>query len=726
MEICPRRAAPLGALVFVLFSAVLASSCKPMEIMPPPPPPPPAKIHTTYRVLGGVSMGAIGGMALASTHPDQFDGVAALGGPIDAAFFTRFMDQFVTAGFCSKQELETIMAADPVKLNDPTVINPCAAPHRGIPLQWEQPNDFNHLHVTNNGGTFERKSYLNMIEDLMLAYGNFLTENPNSPVAPPGIDPEVLRHPPADLCSNPKRVRGLKNAEYNPDGTYDAITFCDGVQELYFCATGEEPVDFCSDRANIANPLPIAQEQAFATAYCASKGGMVHATKSDNTLYWLKHSGDVDPCRERDFPKAYVLAFDFNGNGRRDYGEPIVNNGQERFDDVGTDGCADAFENGSGGCNPTAAASPSDLNHDNYDVDSNPDGTEQNWAHEAGEPFRDLGLDGVAGTGDLGEGNGEFDVSSGRKRLWALDGKTNFKKLSPEGQARFNVLVDGGIHDIFNLGLMAKHLFAAVKKVRAAAQLPVGEYRNFTDIPGMTDRSSGAFNPWNRSWLRTPKDLITLYGKDQRTDAEIEQGEGDHVGLPSQAASRFQIVFNWVAWMWPNAPMPEATFGQSTPADYRTETYFSQTLGAKWEYSISIPPGYGDPENANVRYPVALLLHGYGMEPSDFVAAGVLANNFVVDPNLKLRPVIYVFPNGRCCFTNKTTGARDCRNRDDQGRDLDSDPNWERECHSGTFWVNRKGYTGQDATPYGDAMFELLQHIDQNYRTLPAAEVEAR
>lgn len=707
------RSAPLAALVFI--------SCTPI-VDPPPPPPPPAKIATTYRVLGGVSMGAIGGMALASTNPGKIDGVASLGGPIDGAFFQRFIDQFVGGGFCSREELEAIMAQDPVRLNDPTVIDACATPRLARPGTWEHPNDFNHLHITNNGGTFDRESYIHLMADLMLAYGNFFTDNPGSPLAPPGIDPELVRHPPADLCTNPRRVRGIKNAEFNPAGTHDAITFCDGVQRLYFCSANQEKVNFCSDPANIANPLPIAQEAAFAAQYCTGKGSVVEADKDNQTLFWLANAGMTDPCRQRDFAAPILLAFDYNGNGRRDYGEPILNNSHERWDDVGVDGCADAFENGSGGCNP-AASTTTDANHDNYDPDGNPNGTEQSWRYDLGEPFRDFGLDGVAGSADSGEGNGVYDEVEGRKRLFALDGRTNFKKLEPSAMARLHVLLDGGIRDIFNLGLNAKHLFTAVKAARGGV---VGEYRAFTDIPGMKDRLSGNFNPWNRSWRSVPKDLITLYGKETRTDLEITIGEGDHVGTNEQASSRFQIVMNWTANLWPNAPRPSAVFGQSTPADYRTETYDSAKLGAKWEYAISVPPGYGDPANAAARYPVAYLLHGYGMDPAGFVAAAIIANNFVSDPALQLRPVIYVFPNGRCCFVNQVTGARDCRNTDDTGQDLDRLPNWERECHSGTFWVNRKGYTPTDGTPYGDALFELMEHIDSKYRTLAPAEVEAR
>lgn len=705
----------------VALAALVTVSCTPKT--PDPDPAPPPKIRTTYRVLGGVSMGAIGGMALASTNPDKVDAVAALGGPLDGAFFQRFIDRFVTAGFCSKEELEAIMAGGAHRLNDPTLIDACARPRTTAPMTWEHPNDFNHLHITQNGGTFDRESYIDLMSDLMLAYGNFFTNNPDSPFTPPGVDPQLARRPTQSMCTNPVRVKGLKNAEYNPDGSYDAITFCDGVQTLYFCANGQEPVNFCAEAANIASPLPVSQEAAWATAYCATKGGAVIATKSSHPLYWLQHAGEVDPCRQRTMPAPILLAYDYNGNGRRDYGEPLVNNGHERFDDFGTDGCADAFEDGAGGCKATASAMPNDANRDNYDVATNPNGTEQDWRYEAGEPFRDFGLDGVAGSGDEGEGNGSYDEVEGRKRLFALDGRSNFKRLDAAAMARLRVFLDGGIRDIFNLGLQARHLFSAVRAARAGA---VGEYRDFTDIPGMKDRASGNFTPWNRAWRALPLDMITLYGRETRSEAEIVQGEGDHVGTVVQAANRFQSLFNWVAWQWPNLQKPQALFGQSTPADYRTETFFSQKLGAKWEYAIAIPPGYGDAANAQARYPVAYLLHGYGMSPGNFVDAALLANNYVTDPNLQLQPVIYVFPNGRCCYTNVRTGERDCRSADDQGNDFDRLAEWERECRSGTFWVNRKGYTPADATLYGDALFELMEHIDTKYRTLQTTEVEAR
>lgn len=108
------------------------------------------------------------------------------------------------------------------------------------------------------------------------------------------------------------------------------------------------------------------------------------------------------------------------------------------------------------------------------------------------------------------------------------------------------------------------------------------------------------------------------------------------------------------------------------------------------------------------------------------MATGLITDASVMDTDVEVRPVIYVYPNGRCCFVSRATGRCDCRNTDDMGNDLDDVPGWERECNSGTFWVNRRGYTPGDETPYGDAFFELMDSVDQKYRTVLAAEVEAR
>jgi hypothetical protein len=60
-------------------------------------------------------------------------------------------------------------------------------------------------------------------------------------------------------------------------------------------------------------------------------------------------------------------------------------------DDVGSDGCSDEYEDGSGGCLEVAANLPgSDLNGDNWNPVTNPDGTEANGRPDTGEPDVDM------------------------------------------------------------------------------------------------------------------------------------------------------------------------------------------------------------------------------------------------------------------------------------------------------------------------------------------------
>lgn len=70
---------------------------------------------------------------------------------------------------------------------------------------------------------------------------------------------------------------------------------------------------------------------------------------------------------------------------------------------------------------------------------------------------------------------------------------------------------------------------------------------------------------------------------------------------------------------------------------------------------VLLPPGYDDPANAAVRYPVVYLLHGYPSSARDWVRAGrpqhiadlLLADNLI-------RPMILVFPSTTPSWTHDT------------------------------------------------------------------------
>jgi hypothetical protein len=683
--------------------ALLAlAACAPPEAPTP---------QVTYRVLGGLSMGAIGTGALGFAHPEKFDALASMGGPLDAALLLRTIDRFHLGGFCSAADLDGI---PPAQLNDPVAVSGCIHPPERI--TWEHAQDFNHLKYTVNT-PFDRGGYIGLFNDLTLAFGNLLTENPVSKFAPPGVDEARARKPPSDFCTNPVRVKKLYNREHNPDGVVDAITFCDGEPVLWYCNFGLEKVDFCSNPANKLTPLPKSQEAAFANAYCAAKGGADFGDRMKTPALALQWGGQLDPCRERTLPVRVALAFDLNGNGRRDYGEPVVNNGEERYRDVGTDGCADADESGDGKCNglgdPALAV---DLNHDNYDAEENPFGLEANWRHDEGEPFDDDGLDGVPGTKDVGEGNGRFDMTSGRRALYGQDPRTQLAALLPPITGHLRLLLDGGIRDLFNFGLTARQVWGAWRR-RAETEL----YRDWTEIPGMKDTRTGNYRPWGGPWGRAPKNFAVLYGKEEPTLDDRILGDGDHVGTNGQAVNRIATLYNFTGAQWPSLPRPVSPLG-GTPYDEREliRVYDSKALGAKRDYGVFLPPGYELPENAQTRYPVLFLLHGYTGTPKQILPSAFLADTFMKDSDIGLRPMIIVTPSGACCFRH-TSGARECREVDDAGAPYLGKAGWERECEGGSFFVDHQAGAPGTVGNYGTAVLELMEEIDRNYRTLPAA-----
>ena len=132
------------------------------------------------------------------------------------------------------------------------------------------------------------------------------------PWAAPGITREVNKSK-AERCENP-RDPNFFNAEYNPDGEYNAITYCDG--------------------------------------YVRDPDGSFEAKL------------DVSSDTARTEPISVVLAIDLNGNNRRDYGEPVVINAHERYEDTGIDGLADRDEPG---YDPPTNRDP---NNDNWDASS--------------------------------------------------------------------------------------------------------------------------------------------------------------------------------------------------------------------------------------------------------------------------------------------------------------------------------------------------------------------
>src|SRR5947209_8152274 len=97
----------------LLASALALAACTgTTKKVPPTPPapdagPPPTPLHTTYRAISGVSMGAIGSSTVGFKHAELFDAIAPLGGPLDVRYFVgHFLEQSAMGGFCTIDQIE--------------------------------------------------------------------------------------------------------------------------------------------------------------------------------------------------------------------------------------------------------------------------------------------------------------------------------------------------------------------------------------------------------------------------------------------------------------------------------------------------------------------------------------------------------------------------------------------------------------------------------------------
>lgn len=679
--------------VWLVLLAVVASCSE-------KPPEPPRTFERTYsfRALGGVSMGAIGTAFLAGSENNfrRFDAIGGLGAPIDVTYLLDGIERIQMGGFCPLEVLEAQLATDPEALNDPAALD-CGGPvEPRFPFEHRQ--HFNHWQFTDNGGSFDRGAYLDMFHDLSLALGNPLYHNPESPLYPaPGVENFD--------CGVAEPIEGIYNAEYNPEAKYPVIPFCDGDAPIYYCDDPDRtPYDHCS---------PMDRH-----SFCASLGAGVRTagpgSSSNPELYYARR-GRYEPCYRHRTPMIFGLAVDLNRNGKRDYHEPVFHNARERFRDVGVDGCSDEFEDGLGGC--TAVGQTGDPNGDNFDPYTNPAGTERNGKWDEGEPFLDFGLDGVPGTGDVGEGNGVYDDSPGRERFFRHDFRTRYLGMTPEERLSLDVFIDGGIRDVFNLGLSGAHLFSGVQLMQPEDSRV---YFDFLEVPRTEGRAwaNGNFDPLDADYQAIGRNVFLRYGTETPTLSQLRAGDGDHVGTLQQVAMRFALFVKWLSARW------EVALGEPEPVRGTgrrfNDQYYSEVLGAPRNFAIALPPGYDEHEER--RYPVLMMLHGYGMEPG-----GLVDMNIVLDALMNagdIHHMIIVYPSGRCCYNNPGTGERDCREVDDDGRRISGKPGFVSECVRGNFFVNAQGDGSFPSSPYGDSVLELLEYVEANYRTLGPTTVE--
>ncbi len=504
------------------------------------------------------------------------------------------------------------------------------------------------------GLTLDRDLYMRGMRDIWRAYGNALYYNPEDPYLPPGVPAAYLRSD-QSVCGKPVTLRKFYDREYNPDGSQPVITFCDS---------------------------------------------------NDSSAEGL---GVFDPSLPQTTPAQILLAVDLDGDGERGAGEPVVAHLREPFSDVGTDGKADAEEAGY-----DARANP-DPAGDDYHYLLNPTGTEGNWRHDAGEPYEDVGIDGVKGTCqakkglkgcyDYGEGNGRYDLSPMARRWQEHDPYTLYAGLDEAQRARLDLWADAGIRDFLNAHVATNGLMGQVASVGA----PVRIYDEFHLL--QRDPSALSFDATQVDWSQVGKNVYLRYGDPSLSEEEVERlGDGRHVGTGLQIINRTISFFNFAQARWPGGDRVIENIDVSGSNFKKGMSFKSPTTGQDRPFALFLPPGYYQKENADLTYPVLYFLHGYGQDPDELMDLSNLFANYMVGTAIpethRFQKFIIVYVDGRCRPGGRTFPLPAAGDR----------------CEQGTFYLDTpvEGSTAKMET----LMLELMDHIDANYRTKPAEELE--
>ncbi len=601
--------------------------------------------HFTYRALLGISMGAIGTSMIGTRHPDLFDYLLPLGAAADWGWFGDYFQRWHLGGFCTAAERAAGM--------DCSMATNARSPEPNDYYTVDQ--NFEYWNYPDGrdgqGGTFDRQSYSQIYRDLTHMFGNPLMQSdPANGVLPLGVPATELMRTDAERCAHPVVIpSGYYDDEYNPDGTLPVITFCDGL----------------------------------------------HAPG---------HAGEFIPG-QGDYPFEPGLAVDINNNGIRDPGEPVIRNLAEPWQDTGTDGIASRDETGY-----DVATNP-DPAGDDYDRVYNPAGTEANFLHETGEPFQDVGLDGIACPSgrtcqyDVGEGNSRWDMAAGINGFLTHNGRSLYAALPHDQAHRVGMWLDGGTRDLFNFGASASNFVSGVSQQGES----LGVFNNFGPLsrgPMFDPNSDSGFVFTDVDWAHLPDHVLLRYGFPDASAALLQNGDGGHVGTVEQITNRLYAAVWWAQSRWPDTSRYIARF--SSVADdanrcangyFCNFTFHSDRANRDGPVSIYLPPGYHDTAHSTETYPVVFFLHGYGMQPSDLSASGLLIGNYMSSGNIAewQRPakVIMVFPDGRC--------------REGDG------------CPRGTFYVD----SPNPGNAHMESFFlDLYDYVSAHYRARPPGDVE--
>src|SRR5579862_2547497 len=321
-------------------------------------------------------------------------------------------------------------------------------------------------------------------------------------------------------------------------------------------------------------------------------------------------------------PRGFIDGGDANGDGLRESGEqpklptdilllasgslPMVVSGAQAVS-VGERALADLDNDGVYDVGDGIVVNFSEpFTDNNHNLIFEPD---------LGETFQDVGLDGVPGTGDFGEGNGQFDYDPDRATWIGEDPLSRLAGRSAGDIATQRIYMDVGIQDEFGFARHYDNFVAMLEAKGLSVRVEQGFPANCVQVPRLTDQFV---------LFRYPGGHIGIPGADTISDDLLH---GDFCG----PAAIWQRLLTLIGYL--NSNFPGGFYGPGdlslNPTGEVIETdlpspALAPTAGSAaptQHVLVYRPPAFA---HSDKPFPVVYLLGGYGQSPHDFARVGDL------------------------------------------------------------------------------------------------------
>lgn len=247
---------------------------------------------------------------------------------------------------------------------------------------------------------------------------------------------------------------------------------------------------------------------------------------------------------------------------------------------------------------------------------------------DRGESFSDVGLDGVAATGDYGEGNGRFDYDPDRAAWLAEDPLTRLQARTAAEIATQRIYMDVGTADQFGFARHYDNFIAMLEAKGLAVHTRDDFPSNCLDIN------------------RLPQPFLQI------------RYEGEHVGIPEADDSKdkllngdicgtvviWQRLLAMISYMdssFPDGYDGPGPFDITDPdprGDVMKTTIASPALalanGSAPQQPVLLyrPPAYFHTQRS---FPIVYILGGYGQEPKDFQRLGDMLDPLILSTQMQ-------------------------------------------------------------------------------------------